>query len=254
MPWGHDYYNPPIAKAVEIGLKDGKLMFKPKFATVEELSTDPSNPSEWAKFVDTIFKMYKGGYLRAFSVGFIPKEMEGDTFLKQELLEISAVTVPSNPNALALAYKEGIIDDSERKLLIKTYETQIKNLTDLGKMKNNNEQEFEMEEVKQLIADAVTELKEAHAAEIAELKSDFETKLSDTVAELETKFVVKDVEDGPENPDDPQDPGEAGDNPDNPDEDGGDDDDSREVEGEEAEKMLKEFTEQEIDKKLGKVD
>jgi len=254
VPWGHDYYNPPVAKAIEVGLKDGKLMFKPKFATVEELSSDPQNPSEWAKFVDTVYRMYKGGYLRAFSVGFIPKEMEGDTFIKQELLEVSAVTVPSNPNALALAYKEGVIDEAERKLLIKTYESQIKSLTDLGKMKNNSEQEYDMEQVKTLIEEAVTELKEAQATAIKELEDKFEQKMTDVVAELETKFVVKDVEDDTDNSDEEADPAEAGEKPDNADEEADDDDDSREVDAEEAEKLLSEYTAKEIDKQLGKVD
>jgi len=45
-----------------------------------------------------------------FSVGFIPVEYEpnehgGLTYKRQELLEISAVTVPANPEALMLAYK-----------------------------------------------------------------------------------------------------------------------------------------------------
>lgn len=252
VPWGHDYYMPPVAKAIEIGMVEGKLMFKPKFASIEELSEDPSNPSDWAKFVDTIFRMYKGGYLRAFSVGFIPKEMEGDTFIKQELLEVSAVTVPSNPNALALAFKEGVIDESERKILIKTYEAQIKNLTELGKVKNNDNQELNMEEVKTLLAEAVEQLKEAQATAIKELEEKFEQKMSDTVAELETKFVIKDVSD--EEDDDKEDPDEAGEKPDNSDEDSEAEDDSKELSDEEAEKALKEYTDLEIDKLLGKVD
>ncbi len=251
VPWGHDYYMPPVAKATEIGLVDGKLMFKPQFASIEELSADPSNPSDWAKFVDTIFRMYKGGYLRAFSVGFIPTEMDGDTFIKQELLEVSAVTVPSNPNALALAFKEGVIDDSERKILIKTYQAQIKGLTELGNLKNNNEQEFEMEEVKQLLEEAVKSLTEKFEAGIAEIKS--------TVTELETKVtdlaVTKDAEDVSDEDDkDKADPDEAEENSDTSDEEAEADDDSKELSDEEAEKMLKKLTDEEIDKQLGKVD
>ena len=58
------------------------------------------------------FEMYKQGFLNAFSIGFIPKEYtdrnnaDGSTtrvFTKSELLEISAVPVPANPNALVLA-------------------------------------------------------------------------------------------------------------------------------------------------------
>ncbi|MBI2560297.1 MAG: hypothetical protein HYW14_04105 [Planctomycetes bacterium] len=112
--FAHRYNEPPIAKANNIKIMDGKLMFKPQFATEEEYP-----------FADTIFKLYKGGYLRSFSVGFIPKEWEdkctadgmrsGKYFTKQELVEISAVPVASNPNALAEAYKSGVIGSEEFK-------------------------------------------------------------------------------------------------------------------------------------------
>ncbi len=56
-----------------------------------------------------IFDLYKGGFLNAFSVGFIPGEEEN------ELLELSAVTVPAN--ALALAKAKGLdldaLDDED---------------------------------------------------------------------------------------------------------------------------------------------
>jgi len=42
-----------------------------------------------------IYDLYKGGYLNAFSVGFIPGEETN------ELLEVSAVSVPANARALA---------------------------------------------------------------------------------------------------------------------------------------------------------
>jgi hypothetical protein len=34
-------------------------------------------------------------------------------YLEQELLEVSAVSIPANPNALALALKSGAIDKSD---------------------------------------------------------------------------------------------------------------------------------------------
>lgn len=114
--FAHRYNEPPIAKANEIELLNGKLMFKPQFATKEEYP-----------FADTVFKLYKSGYLRSFSVGFIPKEWEhrrtedgirsGKYFTKQELVEISAVPIASNPNALAEAYKSGVIGRKEFKNL-----------------------------------------------------------------------------------------------------------------------------------------
>lgn len=114
--FAHRYNEPPIAKANEIKVLNGKLMFKPQFATKDEYP-----------FADTIFRLYKGGYLRSFSVGFIPKEWEdrrtvdgirnGKYFRKQELVEVSAVPIASNPNALAEAYKSGVIGKKEFKNL-----------------------------------------------------------------------------------------------------------------------------------------
>ena len=47
------------------------------------------------------YKMAKGGFLNASSVGFIPKEFdEKGNILKSELLEDSAVSVPANAEAL----------------------------------------------------------------------------------------------------------------------------------------------------------
>lgn len=43
--------------------------------------------------------------LNSFSVGFRALEMDGNTYTEQELLEISAVNVPANPEARVIAYK-----------------------------------------------------------------------------------------------------------------------------------------------------
>lgn len=109
--WAHDYSMPPIGKSVDVKVEGGKLYLKIQFAVEED------------DFAGKIFRLYKGGYLRAFSVGFIPKEREairsepdengyqrllGYRFKRQELLENSAVPVPANPEALALAAKAGI--------------------------------------------------------------------------------------------------------------------------------------------------
>lgn len=97
--WAHDYREEPIGKVLEI-LKDGdRTLFKPQFAI---------GHSEKAA---RIFNLFKDGFLNAFSIGFIPKEWKDEningkiirTFTKAELLEISAVPVPANPNALVLA-------------------------------------------------------------------------------------------------------------------------------------------------------
>ncbi len=111
--FAHKYDSPPVAKVLETRIADGKLMFKLQFATRAEYP-----------FADTIYKLYRGGFLRSFSVGFIPKDWEelagtskGRHFKQQELVEISAVPIPTNPKALAEARRNGLINQREMKSL-----------------------------------------------------------------------------------------------------------------------------------------
>jgi len=123
--WAHNYEMPPIGKAVKVEKDLAKkcLVFDVKFPTVEELSSDVRNPSEHAKFIDTIYNLYRGNYLSATSVGFRgikfkprdddemnnkPEWQRGRRYLEQSLLELSAVPVPSNPNALQQAKSAGV--------------------------------------------------------------------------------------------------------------------------------------------------
>lgn len=109
--WAHDYASPPIGKARMVKTDESGLQFQIEFADSETYS-----------FADTIYRLYKGGFLKATSVGFIPLEWEdgqGDdksprrTYKKQELLELSAVPVPANPEALISAQTEGVITAKE---------------------------------------------------------------------------------------------------------------------------------------------
>ena len=67
--------------------------------------------------------LYAGKFLNTVSVGFIPLRWENGTadsgftrkYIEQELLEVSAVAIPANPNALALAYKSGAVEKSDLK-------------------------------------------------------------------------------------------------------------------------------------------
>ena len=89
--WGHDYYAPPIGVCDEIGVQDGKLVAKGRFAPAD------ANP-----FAQQVRKLYDAGMVRTTSVGFIAKEVEGSTITKAELLEFSFVPVPANPHAVSL--------------------------------------------------------------------------------------------------------------------------------------------------------
>ncbi|KKN28569.1 hypothetical protein LCGC14_0852990 [marine sediment metagenome] len=114
--WAHDYNQPPIGRALKVWIdkETQRLMFEVEFADAETYA-----------FADTIYKLYKGGFLHATSVGFIPLEWEGkdeenpnpkwegNVFTKQELLELSAVPVPANAEALVTARESGLITVKE---------------------------------------------------------------------------------------------------------------------------------------------
>jgi uncharacterized protein len=87
--------------------------------------------------------LYSGNFLRAVSVGFVPTRWEdgkqGDPYtrryLEQELLEVSAVSIPANPNALAVAYKSGALGKSE----IKETADLLRSIAAAGHPKTHNE-------------------------------------------------------------------------------------------------------------------
>jgi HK97 family phage major capsid protein/HK97 family phage prohead protease len=69
--------------------------------------------------IDGVISLIEQKILNAVSVGFMPKEMEpipqgGWRFLRQELLEVSVVPVPANPNAVRRAKGLHIPDDALR--------------------------------------------------------------------------------------------------------------------------------------------
>jgi HK97 family phage prohead protease len=72
------------------------------------------------------YGLYQGRFLNAVSVGFIPIRWEiGDEqsdfrrkFIEQELLEVSAVGIPANPEALALGLKSGAVHTTDLRELV----------------------------------------------------------------------------------------------------------------------------------------
>lgn len=94
MLFAHDYSSLPVAKCTGLEIKDQSLIASFEFAPAE------ANPQ--AGFIKSL---YDNGFMSAVSVGFIPKEQNGNIITKAELLEISFVPVPANQEALALSYK-----------------------------------------------------------------------------------------------------------------------------------------------------
>ena len=95
--WGHSA-DVPIARAIEIDIKGGKLQ-----ATVQFPPEGDDEDADW------VYGKIWAGIVNATSVGFIPKEYEpinskqpwsGFKFTKSELLEFSFVSVPANAGCL----------------------------------------------------------------------------------------------------------------------------------------------------------
>jgi len=97
--WAHSHSEPPIGRAKRV-FADGK-----RLRAEVEFPPDGLSP-----FADQIRALVEAKFLRATSVGFLPKEWEpleggkGRRFKRQELLEFSIVPVPSNAGALAAAF------------------------------------------------------------------------------------------------------------------------------------------------------
>lgn len=105
--FAHNYQEPPIGKALWIKKTADGIISKVQFAKTQ--------------FAEEIFNLYKDGFMKAFSVGFIPKKWD-DTpeekcndgkkpkrkYTDWEMIEYSAVPVPANPDALALAIQRGL--------------------------------------------------------------------------------------------------------------------------------------------------
>jgi HK97 family phage prohead protease len=96
--FAHDHYQPAVAQVVEIAVDaTGKLAGAIKFAAKEY------------EFAATLFKLYAGKFMRAFSVGFMNNRYEIDqendiVYLKENTMyELSCVNVPANAMALAMA-------------------------------------------------------------------------------------------------------------------------------------------------------
>lgn len=136
--FAHDHYQPAVGKCVEIGLdQDGDLAGAIQFAV---------NENDDAM---SIFKLYAGGFMRAFSVGFENIRYEYDevndrtTLLENVLYEISCVNVPAAADALAA--QSGIDMAPVRKMMAKAlWDNEGKTPSDDGgKMATKEEKQVE---------------------------------------------------------------------------------------------------------------
>lgn len=94
--WGHDHFEMAVGQAKKIWIegtgKKAKLM-------IEGFLHEHTEKARALK------QLVKEGIIKTMSVGFRPIDMEGNKFVSQELLEVSFVNVPANPQAQITAYK-----------------------------------------------------------------------------------------------------------------------------------------------------
>jgi HK97 family phage prohead protease len=110
--YGHDHYGLPIAKAVDMGIVNGKLEMTFEFADAETYA-----------FADTVYRLVKGGFLKGVSIGARVIEADwirddderiiGRKYNKLELLEVSVVAIPADSKALITAVKSGAVTEAE---------------------------------------------------------------------------------------------------------------------------------------------
>jgi HK97 family phage prohead protease len=120
--FGHDASAVPIGKVVNIGVTGKQLVAEAEF-----------RPEGDSAFADDVWKAVDGGFLNAVSVGFMPTKeprpiwkdgdrdkgyLTGFEFISQELLELSVVPVPANPQALAIARGLGFSAEVQRRLFV----------------------------------------------------------------------------------------------------------------------------------------
>lgn len=207
--WAHDRSGLPIGKTVKFTKVGKGLNLKVKFAEPEVYG-----------FADTVFKLVKGGYINAVSIGFMPdydkveypKNRKGvhRIFHASELLELSIVPVPANQDALrtSKALEDGVIDEVELKEwqmfckeAIDNEEIIEEDKVDMAELENLAELRLELEEVKAefgYLKDLFSELeKDASAANAANEARTDELTEEDMIEIMDTLGIKpEDIEEG----------------------------------------------------------
>lgn len=127
----HNYSDLPVARTDKVWKSGDELKFKIDFPTAEVSAMG-----------DAIWRLYEGGYMHSFSIGFIPdfsaieypkeepntkskEKLPNRIFHKIQLLEISVVSVPANQDALVAgctkALKDNVLTDTECKDILDMY-------------------------------------------------------------------------------------------------------------------------------------
>lgn len=100
----HDRNRVPIGKFLSLEVSEDVLIGEVEFWK------NPNDSSEWSeadKESNSIYEMYLNGFMSAvsittFDIDYYPNDYGGDDILEAMLIEVSAVTVPMNEDALKI--------------------------------------------------------------------------------------------------------------------------------------------------------
>jgi hypothetical protein len=102
--WAHQRSLPPIGVCKSLNIERDRIVAETQFA-------------KGVPFAEDVFRLYEQGILRAWSIGFVPRQARprrgGMHVIAWDLLEYSAVPVPENPGALTLAVNKGLVQSPE---------------------------------------------------------------------------------------------------------------------------------------------
>jgi HK97 family phage prohead protease len=112
--FGHNSRDLPVGRVDPIAVEGTRLIAHAQFL-----------PEGTTAFADSVWQLVDQGFLNAVSVGFMPlaspvpifdakQHVTGFEWIAQELLELSVVPVPANPNALQLAKSFALSADEMR--------------------------------------------------------------------------------------------------------------------------------------------
>ena len=103
--WAHDYSKPPIGRVTALTRAEDRIKADVVFADTQ--------------FATEVRGLYAAGFLKAWSIGFLPKAWDvledpdgrfsGYKVTQWELLELSAVPIPANREALTNAVAGGLV-------------------------------------------------------------------------------------------------------------------------------------------------
>lgn len=176
--FGHDSWELPIGKAVDIYTEGDKTY------AVIEFAVDIYDKAK------TIWEMVKRGILNTVSVGFMNMEyVDGEDYdnvelTKNELLEISIVPIPANPNAIVLAAKDGLISKKDAQFMAKAMEKELEALKKLKESDNN----IDMEQLQQLLDEKLQPINDklAQLDETVEAVGELKTVVEDIKTQVDT--------------------------------------------------------------------